>query len=328
MTTAGSSPKVSVCVITYNHEKYIRQCLQSIVDQNPGFDYEVIVGEDCSTDGTRAIVQEFVDRYPYIFRAIFQEKNTRGTKNFLDVHAAARGEYIAHLDGDDWMLPGKLAKQAEFLDAHPQCSFVVHAMRMVSEDGRRMLGLMPNRPQPEVSSLERLVRDYLFFAHSSKMYRRSANIFTYPEDEDVIDFVFHIEHASLGDIGYIPEPLGCYRQVQGGISGRTGERLYHLFFHTLRGFDRARELGARKEVVDYAKAKYLIGAALVCLRRGDPVGYCKFIEMSRQERGVISFSHRCLYSARNFPLLIKLADRVRSVLMGRIVWLHAIRSRI
>ena len=62
------TPKVSVCVITFNHEKYIRQCLQSIVDQETNFDFEVIVGDDCSKDGTREVVQEFAGKYLTIFQ--------------------------------------------------------------------------------------------------------------------------------------------------------------------------------------------------------------------------------------------------------------------
>lgn len=67
-------PKLSVCVITYNQKEYIRQCLQSIVDQETDFDFEVIVGDDCSTDGTRAIVQEFARRYPKVVKPIFSEE--------------------------------------------------------------------------------------------------------------------------------------------------------------------------------------------------------------------------------------------------------------
>jgi len=111
------TPKVSVCVITYNQEKYIRQCLQSIVDQETDFDFEVIVGEDCSTDGTRAIVQEFSEKFPNIVKPIYQKKNIDGGGyNFLTVHRAARGEYVAHIDGDDFALPGKLQAQANILE--------------------------------------------------------------------------------------------------------------------------------------------------------------------------------------------------------------------
>jgi len=136
-------PKVSVCVITYNQEKYIRQCLQSIVDQETDFYFEVIVGDDCSTDGTRAIVQEFVERYPGVVKPIFQEKNIGGgVHNYLTVHKATRGEYIAHVDGDDYCLPGKLQAQADLLDDDPDCNLVWHRMLVETRSGEIRADLM------------------------------------------------------------------------------------------------------------------------------------------------------------------------------------------
>ena len=135
MDTQEKKPKVSVCIITYNQEKYIRQCLQSIIDQETNFDFEVIVGDDCSTDGTRTIVQEFVERYPSIIKTIVQEKNTGGSKNNLDVHAAAIGKYVAHVDGDDYTLPGKLQLQANVLDADLMCTAVWHRVDYFNDMG-------------------------------------------------------------------------------------------------------------------------------------------------------------------------------------------------
>ena len=95
-------PEVSVCVVTYNQEKYITECLQSVVDQETDFDFEVLVGDDCSTDGTRRIVQEFAEKYPDIIKPILHSKNTGAFHNYVSVHNAAMGKYIAHLDGDDY----------------------------------------------------------------------------------------------------------------------------------------------------------------------------------------------------------------------------------
>ena len=85
--------KVSVCVLTYNQEKYIRQCLQSIVDQKTDFKFDLIVSDDCSTDSTRAIVQEFEERYPNIVKPILHKKNIGAYKNYFSAHQQA----FAHL---------------------------------------------------------------------------------------------------------------------------------------------------------------------------------------------------------------------------------------
>ena len=171
------TPKVSVCVITYNHEKYIRQCLQSIVDQETNFDFEVIVGEDCSTDCTRAIVQEFAKKYPSVIKPIFHKMNVGGMQNYYAVHKAAKGEYIAHVDGDDYALPGKLQIQADTFDKNQHLSIIWHRMELINEKGI-------HKPHPCVSAPfinKNISREDLFLygpfgPHSSTMYRRD-NLF-------------------------------------------------------------------------------------------------------------------------------------------------------
>jgi glycosyltransferase involved in cell wall biosynthesis len=304
------TPKVSVCVITYNQERYIRECLQSLVDQETDFEFEVIVGDDCSTDDTPAIVREFANRYPAVIRALFQEENTGGTKNYLDVHGAATGEYVAHMDGDDLALPGKLQKQADFLDQHTNCSFVCHAVAIISEDGAKTLGINPEAVQPVFSDIDRLVRNYIFFIHSSKMYRRSANVFEHSRSHAQIDFFFHIEHASLGEIGFLSEILGCQRVTTHGITSAKGEKLRVLLDLTIEAFDRALQLGVREEVVNYGKSRYLVGAALVCLSHGDVDGYSRYLTASRINGRYFSVAHAlmCLLnSCRLHPPLTVLA---------------------
>ena len=75
MEKTEKKTKVSVCVVTYNQEKYIRKCLQSIIDQKADFDFEIIIADDCSTDNTPTIIQEFYAKYPEIVKPIFREKN-------------------------------------------------------------------------------------------------------------------------------------------------------------------------------------------------------------------------------------------------------------
>lgn len=316
------SPKVSVCVITYNHEKYIRQCLQSIIDQETNFIFEVIVADDCSTDGTKEIVLEFKERYPSVIRTLFQEVNTGGSKNNIDVHNAAKGEYVAHMDGDDYALPGKLQKQVEFLDANKNCSFVCHRVQIVNEDGTKILGVHPRGTQPTYTDLAGLVKRYIFFNHSSKMYRRPVNKLIYSPGRDIIDFTIHVEHASTGDIGFLPDILACYRKVDGGITAATGESLYRLYELTLDGFERARQLGVSDEIVDYGKAKYLVGAAFLCLYRGDPDGYRKYLILSRINNKFFSFSHAILFFMRDHAKILLTLYKGRQLTLG---WLRKIR---
>ncbi len=111
--------KVSVVVATYNHEKYIGHTLESIVTQKVNFEFEVLVGEDCSTDGTAKIVKEYAEKYPDIIVPFFREKNLGMFGNIPELMTHAKGEYIAFIEGDDyWIDKCKLQKQVDFLDSH------------------------------------------------------------------------------------------------------------------------------------------------------------------------------------------------------------------
>lgn len=209
-------PKVSVCVVTYNQEKYIRECLQSIVKQEADFDFEVIVGDDESTDGTRAIIAEFAEAYPGIVKPLFHEKNVGPTQNYLSVHNLARGRYIAHLDGDDYCLQGKLKRLASHLDANPDCRLVWHRMHIINEHGQAAVG-MPVTPISKFIPGSRIyAKDMAKYygitgCHSGSMYRASARKI-YAREEETLDYFFSLSFVIDGGYAsYIEEPYGVYR---------------------------------------------------------------------------------------------------------------------
>lgn len=118
-------PIVSVLMITYNHEKYIAQAIDSVLMQKTNFDYEIVIGEDCSTDKTREIVLEYKAKHPDKIKLLLQEKNLGMIQNFIDTLKACTGKYIALLEGDDyWTDPYKLQKQVDFLEANPEYGLV------------------------------------------------------------------------------------------------------------------------------------------------------------------------------------------------------------
>src|ERR1700683_2854968 len=120
----GNPPmKVSVLIVTYNQECYIGQAIESVLAQKVNFDYEIIIGDDCSTDGTRSLITEFQRLRPDRIKAILRDRNIGANRNVAGVAAASRGQYAAFLEGDDyWTATDKLQKQVDFLDAHPDRS--------------------------------------------------------------------------------------------------------------------------------------------------------------------------------------------------------------
>lgn len=123
-------PLVTVVTITYNHERYIAKCIDGVLSQKVDFPMEFIIAEDCSTDGTRAICEDYARKHPESIRLITSETNIGYNPNELRAMKAARGKYIAYCEGDDyWTDPNKLQKQVDFLEAHPEYSICFHRCR-------------------------------------------------------------------------------------------------------------------------------------------------------------------------------------------------------
>ncbi|MCR4907841.1 MAG: glycosyltransferase [Lachnospiraceae bacterium] len=138
-------PLLSVALITYNHGPYIRQCLESILAQETDFDFEIVAGEDFSTDNTREILDEFKARFPEKIRLLYREKNLgRPTLNVYQTSMACRGEFIAYIEGDDfWTDVHKLQTQADFLTEHPEYAAVTHSAVLVDEKGEPLSDSSP-----------------------------------------------------------------------------------------------------------------------------------------------------------------------------------------
>lgn len=139
-------PLVSVCLITYNHALYIRECLDSILMQETDFPYEICLGEDGSTDGTREICMEYAEKHPECIRLFRRSRSeperadymSQGVYNHIKTLKMCRGKYLAWCDGDDaWTDPLKLQKQFDIMEANPGVSLVHSDFDKVDEISRR-----------------------------------------------------------------------------------------------------------------------------------------------------------------------------------------------
>lgn len=134
-----SDIKVSITMTAYNHENFIEQAIESILGQDVDFNYELLIGEDCSTDHTREIAEKYQKKYPGTIKVIKHDKNVGAVKNWHILARKCVGTYIANLDGDDyWIWPKKLKFQADFLDAHPEYIGVTHNVKAVGEKGEKL----------------------------------------------------------------------------------------------------------------------------------------------------------------------------------------------
>jgi glycosyl transferase family 2 len=206
-----------VVTTTHNQEAYVREAFDSFVAQEIDFPMEIIVADDASTDATRAIIQEYVDRYPHLFRPILRPKNLGLNRNLVAALSKARGTYIALCEGDDyWIDPLKLSRQVEFLDRHPETAVCFHPVRTIWEDGRVEEEDFPPVVWRDDLSLNTLIRRN-FIQTNSVVYRRLPHYRDIPADVMPLDHYLMVRHAFSGKIDMLPETMAVYRRHSQGM---------------------------------------------------------------------------------------------------------------
>lgn len=211
--TVENEIQVSVCVVTYNQEKYIFKCLDSLVKQDTNFKFEIIVGEDCSLDNTKKIVQQFEASYPDLFVMVYHDSNVGPFENIRNVYKRARGKYIAHMDGDDFALPGKLQTQFDILEKNKDCVICAHNMNLVDADGVDK-GIDHIKFETGKYSKFDLYRIHSLFRHSSKMFINELSFLEKLNDR-FLDIEIHTLQTDKGYIYLLDEILGGYRENVG-----------------------------------------------------------------------------------------------------------------
>lgn len=237
-----SDVKLSVLMITYNHEHFLRQALDSVLSQQVTFPYEIVIGEDCSTDGTRAIVCEYAERFPQLIRPLLPEKNLGMMANFRATLQACRGEYIAPLEGDDfWTSPLKLQKQVDLLDEHQECSACFHNVRITHDGAPEKDRLFHEPPlDKRYFDLKDIVSSH--FIPTCSIVYRNRYVDGFPDwfmDMPMGDWPMHVLNAEHGSYAYLDEVMATYRVHDGGVwSGKSRLALLDKTIHACRQIDR------------------------------------------------------------------------------------------
>jgi len=214
---SGNYPvKLSVCMLAYNQAEIFREAIESVVTQKTDFQFELIVCDDASTDGTADVLREYEAKYPDLISAIYRDQNVGHYVNYVDAHNRARGEYAAHLDGDDLFLPGKLQAQVNFLDANPDVSVVWHAVKLIDADkqDRGRITMRETITPDGYLTLKDALEIGSVGIHSATMYRTSART-TRVADLSPIDWYFAVEFLAHGKGYQLAEDLGVYRKLEG-----------------------------------------------------------------------------------------------------------------
>jgi glycosyltransferase involved in cell wall biosynthesis len=212
-------PLVSVCMITYNHERFIRQAVESALMQKASFDFEIVIGEDCSKDSTRAICNDIANAHSGRIRLLQRTANVGMHRNLQATYAACRGQFIALLEGDDfWTDNTKLQRQVDVLESDNGASLVFHPVRVTTEDGTPTSEILPKETPPDPSGV-----DYVLSGNTiptcSVLIRKSA-VNTIPKwlgELPAMDFPLFVVAGMHGNFRYIANVMGAYRVHPGGV---------------------------------------------------------------------------------------------------------------
>ncbi len=222
-------PKLSILVPTFNHGKFIEQMLEGALMQKTNFEFDIIIGDDSSTDSNALIINKYAQKYPNKIKAFLhpinlgptEPRELGGKNNVGFLFSQSKSEYIALCEGDDfWTDPLKLQKQVDFLDNNHDYSICHHQLEVFYEDNSSSHLFNPDN-QHDTSTIKDLLKDKTWFLGTASTVFR--NVFTNGMPDwwwktASGDLGIFIEVARYGKIKYISETMGVYRKHRGGMT--------------------------------------------------------------------------------------------------------------
>lgn len=268
---------LSVYIPTYNHEKYIAQALDSVLMQKTKYQYEILVGEDCSTDKTREILKEYEKKYPGRFQIFYREHNMNKDiiRNSTDLRLRCKGKYIIGIEGDDfWTSPDKIQKQIDFLERHPEYLAVAHNCVVVNENSQVINETYPECKDNEYT-LKHFVSEIMPGQLATVMYRNPN--FCDEVDEELMyknltpgDRLIYFSLAVSGRVYCLQECMSAYRHIK--TEGSSFSACLKYDFASSENWAReicnyAEKIG-KKIAIKYAKLLY-IRNIMIAMKRGE-----------------------------------------------------------
>lgn len=210
--------KVSVLMLTYNHGKYLAEAIESVVKQQTNFPFELVIGEDCSTDHTAQICKEYQQKYPELIKLTVNSENVGLQENFIRTYNQCTGQYMAICEGDDfWINKHKLQIQVDFLDHNPTYSACFHrALNYYQEDGSKSIG--NGGYQKRVNTVYDIINSNPI-TNVTVMFRRGlfGELPEWFSRVTSYDFAVHVLNAEHGDVYFMNKVMAVYRQHKESI---------------------------------------------------------------------------------------------------------------
>lgn len=258
-------PKVSVMMPAYNAESFISEALDSILSQDYS-DFQIVVSDDASTDGTANIIRRYKEKYPDKIIAIFNPVNLGVTANCNLALKHCVGDYVSLFAGDDVMLPGKLSRQVALMDSEPECVLCYHPVEIFDSDTNATLFVTNQQRREDVYSTEALLLKGGIPGGCSIMVRQNAiPVGGYDGRlKTVSDWLFFLEVSTAGKVSKLDNVLARYRKHSGGESKRTYELLNESLYALDLFLEKNQSRQQYRGLVRKAKARYIAGE---CVRQ-------------------------------------------------------------
>ena len=289
---------VTTIIVTYNHERYIADAIESALSQKGDFEHEILISDDGSTDATAAIVREYAARHPAVVRDISSKENLGISGNYRKCIAEAKGRFVAVLEGDDrWSVPDKLKKQLDFLVANPDCHMVFS--EIVINDGvhpLKHLGRYRGLPS-KLTGADFFAGDISLIINFSCCMFRAESLKRLPEslyEHRISEIAVSFYLESLGPIGFIAEEQTVYNQHPGGV-GSGADPLSRL---RQRRFCReaAMKVCSRRWLPNFCALISAIDAELDCLHDQCKAENAKLAEaVSARDKEVAALKESAAY---------------------------------
>jgi len=256
------SPVISVMVPCYNAREFLAECLDSIIAQNRD-DMQIVVSDDCSTDGTQEVLRSYHEKYPDLIKAFYNTENIGITRNCNQALMACDGKYISLFAGDDVMLPGKFDFQINFLENNPDIVMTYHAVEVFDSTSGKTLFITNSSPRLDTNNVSSIIEKLGIAGPMSIVFRRSSMPKGGYDTAITVasDWLFQIEIAATGKVAKLPG-IWCRYRKHGVNNGKDLSAYKHEFVQTL---EMVRErFAGRHEIVescDVGMARFKAGDA-------------------------------------------------------------------
>lgn len=245
MLSPSQNPKVSICVISYNQEDYVRECLESIITQKADFYYEIVVGEDCSTDNTAKIIELFAETHDNI-RLLDNTSNLGVLPNFIRTLRACKGKYIAFCEGDDyWIDENKLQTQVDFLEQNTKyggvCGEIISYNVEAKFEKRHLF-----KKEGDIVFDDLICQNKI---HSNTiLFRRellAVDTLSAMKELSIGDWYINLLVAQQKPYYYLPYYFAFYREHNGGVFSKKSS--FYKSYHKVKLIETFLKIHAKKE---------------------------------------------------------------------------------